>query len=48
MTEILTEDEKKLRVLKEQMNSLEMYTEEWSALQQKYKKLFEKIEKARR
>lgn len=48
MTEILTEDEKKLRVLKEQMNAIEMYTEEWFALKEKYQKLFEKIEKARR
>lgn len=48
MTEILTKDEKKLRALKEQMNAVEMYREEWFALQKKYQKLFQKIEKARR
>jgi len=48
MTEILTENEKKLRALKEQMNAVEMYTEEWFALKKKYQELFQKIEKARR
>lgn len=47
MIEILTEDEKKLRALKEQMDSVEMYSEEWFALKERWKKLFEKIEKAR-
>jgi len=48
MTELLTEDEKKLRALKEQMNAVEMYSEAWFALKEKYQKLFQKIEKARR
>ena len=47
MTEILTEDEKKLRALKEQMDAVEMYTKEWFALKEKYQKLFQKIEKTR-
>ena len=48
MTEILTEDEKKLRALKERMSAVEMYTEKWFALKKKYQELFRKIEKARR
>lgn len=48
MIEILTEDEKKLRALKKQMNNeVVMYCEEWFVLQKKYKKLFDKIEKAK-
>jgi len=48
MTEILTEDEKKLRALKKQMDAVEMYSEKWFALKEKYQKLFQRIEKARR
>lgn len=39
-TEILTDDEKKLRILKDQMDLLERYGEKWFALKEKYQKLF--------
>jgi len=48
MAELLTENEKNLRALKEQMDSVVMYSEEWFALKEKYQKLFQRIEKARR
>ena len=47
MIEILTENEKKLRILREQMNSKERYSKKWFFLKEKYQKLFQKIEKAR-
>ena len=48
MIKLPTKDEKKLEALKEQMDAVEMYKEEWFALKEKYQKLFQKIEKARR
>lgn len=48
MTKLPTTDEEKLKALKEQMTAVEMYSEEWFALKEKYQKLFNKIEKSRK
>ena len=48
MIKLPTKDEEKLKAIKERMNAVEMYREEWFALREKYQKLFQKIEKARR
>ena len=47
MIKLPTADGEKLKALKEQMDSLVMYSEEWFALKEKYQKLFQRIEKAR-
>ena len=48
MIKLPTKDEEKLKALKDQMNAVEMYSQQWFKLKDEYQKLFNKIEKARR
>jgi len=48
MIKLPTKKEEELSQLREQMNSIERYTESWLSLQEKYQKLFREIEKERR
>lgn len=48
MIKLPTKDEEKLKELREQLDSVERYSEEYFKLREKWRKLFHKVEKARR
>lgn len=48
MIKLPTKDEEKLKALRAQMDSVVMYSAEWLEIKERYMKLFQKIEKARR
>jgi len=48
MIKLPTKNEERLKELRDQMRAVEMYSEEWFKIKEKYMALFQKIEKSRK